>query len=116
MRGFNNSTPGDNGRRNIVRYDTPEFNGFSVATSFGEDDIWDAALIYKGTLGDFTVNGRAGYGRSSDGVVYGLPYGANAREPCRLRMVGRAGLHSAYADGSFRLCRLGRAERQFARR
>jgi hypothetical protein len=68
LRGFNNSTPGDNGRRNIVRYDTPEFAGFSVATSWGEDEIWDAALIYTGTLGDFTVNGRAGYGRSSDGV------------------------------------------------
>jgi predicted porin len=67
LRGFNNSTPGDNGRRNVVRYDTPEFGGFSVATSWGEDDIWDAALIYAGTVGDFTVNGRAGYGKSTDG-------------------------------------------------
>ncbi|WP_246317327.1 porin [Hyphomicrobium methylovorum] len=66
-RGFNNSTPGDNGRRNIVRYDTPTVAGFSATTSWGEDDIWDAALIYKGEIGDFTVNARAGYGHSTDG-------------------------------------------------
>src|SRR5262249_13186692 len=27
LRGFNNSTPGDSGRRNVVRYDTPTFAG-----------------------------------------------------------------------------------------
>jgi predicted porin len=66
LRGFNNSTPGDDGRRNIVRYDSPEFSGFSVSTAWGEDDIWDIAAIYEGGFGDFVVNARAGYGHSSD--------------------------------------------------
>jgi predicted porin len=68
LRGFFNSTPGDNGRRNIVRYDTPTFAGFSIAASWGEDDLWDMAVIYKGELGDFDLNARAGYGQSTDGV------------------------------------------------
>jgi predicted porin len=66
LRGFNNSTPGDNGRRNVVRYDSPEFAGFSVATAWGEDDVWDVAAIYEGGVGDFEINARAGYGHSSD--------------------------------------------------
>jgi predicted porin len=68
LRGFTNSTPGDSGRRNVVRYQTPTFGGFSVAASWGEDDVWDMALVYAGKLGDFKVNGRAGYGNSTDGA------------------------------------------------
>jgi predicted porin len=65
-RGFNNSTPGDDGRRNIVRYESPTIEGFTYSVSAGEDNIWDTALIYKGGFGDFDVNARAGYGHSTD--------------------------------------------------
>lgn len=65
-RGFNNSTPGDNGRRNIVRYESPTIEGFTYSVSTGEYNIWDTALIYKGGFGDFDVNARAGYGHSTD--------------------------------------------------
>ncbi len=68
LRGFNNSTPGDSGRRNIVRYDTPTFAGFSLAATWGEDDMWDMALVYKTHFNDFDFNARAGYGASGDGV------------------------------------------------
>ncbi len=68
LRGFNNSTPGDSGRRNVVRYDSPTFAGFTVSTTWGEDDIWDMLVAYTGTYGDFRVNARAGYGRSTDGA------------------------------------------------
>lgn len=68
LRGFTNSTPGDSGRRNIVRYDTPTFGGFSIAASWGEDDIWDMAVVYTGVWGDFKASGRAGYGNSTDGA------------------------------------------------
>ncbi len=68
LRGFNNSTPGDDGRRNVVRYNSPTIAGFTVTAAWGEDDIWDTALIYKGKIGDFLVNARAGYGNSTDGV------------------------------------------------
>jgi hypothetical protein len=66
LRGFNNSTPGDAARRSVVRYDSPEFHGFVLSASWGEDDVWDAALTYKQTFGDFSVLARAGYGASND--------------------------------------------------
>jgi predicted porin len=67
LRGFNNSTPGQNGRRNIVRYDTPVFQGFSASASWGEDDFWDSSLTYKNDeLGDFKVLAKAGYGEGGD--------------------------------------------------
>jgi len=66
MRGFDNSTPGQSGRRNIVRYDSPEVGGFVATASWGEDDLWDVALIYKGEIRDFKIAGRVGYGNSTD--------------------------------------------------
>ncbi len=69
LRGFNNSTSGQDGRRNIVKYDSPAFAGFTVSASWGVDDLWDAALIYKNDIGDFSVAGRAGYGESTDEVA-----------------------------------------------
>ena len=68
MRGYNNSTPGNGGRRNIVRYNSPTVMGFTASASWGEDDVWDTTLAYVGGFGDFTVNGRAGYGHSTDGA------------------------------------------------
>ena len=68
LRGYNNSTPGNGARRNIVRYDSPTLAGFTASASWGEDDVWDTTLAYMGGFGDFTVNGRAGYGHSSDGA------------------------------------------------
>lgn len=66
MRGFDNSTPSQSGRRNIVKYDSPEFGGFVASASWGEDDLWDVALIYKGEFHDFKLAGRIGYGNSTD--------------------------------------------------
>jgi predicted porin len=64
--GVNNDTPGQNGRRNIVRYDTPEFAGFVATASWGEDDMWGMALTYKGEVGDFKLVGKVGYEENSD--------------------------------------------------
>ena len=69
MGGFNNRTPGQDGRRNIVRYDSPTFAGFTYTAAWGEDDIWDMALTYKGEVGDFKLLGKVGYGESSDPSV-----------------------------------------------
>lgn len=62
----NNDTPGQNGRRNIVRYDTPEIVGFTGTASWGEDDMWGVALTYKNTMGDFGVLAKVGYEESTD--------------------------------------------------
>lgn len=64
--GFNNRTPGQSGRRNVVRYDTPTIAGFVATAAWGEDDMWDMALTYKGEVGDFKLLGRVGYGESTD--------------------------------------------------
>lgn len=66
MGGFNNATPGQSGLRQVARYDTPEWLGFTASASWGEDDQGEAALKYKGELGDFKLNAAAGYGRSTD--------------------------------------------------
>jgi len=66
LRGFNNSTPGDNGRRNVIRYDTPTYEGLSAAAAWGEADVWDVALAYTKTFGDFDVLARVGYGQSNN--------------------------------------------------
>jgi predicted porin len=66
LRGFNNSTPGDSARRNVIRYDSPALAGFTGSAAWGEDDIWDVALTYKNDIGDFSVLARVGYGQSTD--------------------------------------------------
>jgi hypothetical protein len=71
LQGFNNNTVGQNGRRNIVRYDSPTLAGFAAAAAWGEDDMWDAALTYKGVHGNFNVSARVGYGESSDATTSG---------------------------------------------
>jgi hypothetical protein len=66
LRGIANSTPGDGLRRDIVRYDTPEWHGFSGAASIGAKYLGDVMLNYKGDIGDFNVVARGGYGWSND--------------------------------------------------
>ncbi len=63
--GFNNNTPGQSGRRNVLRYDSPAIAGFVFTAAWGEDDMWDTALTYKGELGDFALVAKVGYGEST---------------------------------------------------
>ncbi len=47
-----------------------------VTTSLGDDDVWDAAVTYNQTLGDFSVLARAGYGASNNpGWLRSTPQG-----------------------------------------
>ncbi|MGE0053441.1 MAG: porin [Hyphomicrobium sp.] len=73
MGGFNNGTPGQDGLRNTVRYDTPTFAGFTASAAWGEDDQWDTALRYSGEFGDFSLDASVGYGESTDPGVNGGP-------------------------------------------
>lgn len=66
LRGIANSTPGDGLRRDIVRYDTPEWHGFSAAAAIGETYIGDLMAQYKGDIGDYTLVARGGWGWSND--------------------------------------------------
>lgn len=66
FRGINNGTPGQNGRRSVVRYDSPEIMGFVATASWGEDDMWGGALTYKAEAGDFKLIAKAGYEHNAD--------------------------------------------------
>ncbi len=52
--------------RNVVRYDSPSFGGFSVSASWGEDDIWAITTRYAGEWADFKVAAVASYAESTD--------------------------------------------------
>ncbi len=54
-------------RRNLVKYETPEFAGFMGSASWGEDDFWDIALRYKGEHAGFKIIGAIAYAQYSDG-------------------------------------------------
>lgn len=58
--------PGEGDRWNLVRVETPEFEGvlkgFSVSAAWGEDDFWDAAVRYTGEQAGFKFAGGIGYG------------------------------------------------------
>lgn len=69
LQGVDNGTVGQDGRRNIIRYDSPTFAGFTVTASWGEDDDWGMSLTYKNSWGDFNVLGKAGYGENSDEAI-----------------------------------------------
>ncbi|MGO4683637.1 porin [Hyphomicrobium sp. 2TAF46] len=52
--------------RNVVRYDSPTFGGFSVSASWGEADIWAITGRYAGEWADFKIAAAASYSESSD--------------------------------------------------
>jgi len=52
--------------RNVVRYDSPTFGGFSVSASWGEDDIWAVTTRYAGEWHGFKVAAVASYAESTD--------------------------------------------------
>jgi hypothetical protein len=52
--------------RNVVRYDSPSFGGFSVSASWGEDDMWDVAARYAGEFSGFKVAAAAAYNEVTD--------------------------------------------------
>jgi predicted porin len=77
LRGVDNGTEGQNGRRNIVRYDSPEIAGFVLTASWGESDQAGVSLTYKNQWGDFLVLARGGWEKSTDEHLTGCaPFSA----------------------------------------
>lgn len=54
------------GTQNVIRYDSPTFGGFSVSSSWGEDDMWDVAARYAGEHAGFKFAAAAAYNELSD--------------------------------------------------
>jgi len=47
-------------RRNVIRYDTPKFAGFSLGASHGQGDLWDVAGRYSANYKDAGLKISAG--------------------------------------------------------
>jgi hypothetical protein len=52
--------------QNAFRYDTPTWAGFSVSTSYGEDDMWDVAVKYAADWNSVKFSAAAGYTTLTD--------------------------------------------------
>ncbi len=55
--------------RNGIRYDLPAFGPVSVAVGYANDDVFDIAVKYSGTIAGLTANVHAGYAINADGGV-----------------------------------------------
>jgi porin-like protein len=61
----------DGGRRGRIRYDTPDFNGFTLSLAYGEEILAqnvdlktrNVALRYNKEVGDFRMKGAVGYSK-----------------------------------------------------
>lgn len=49
-----------------ARYDTPVYNGFSAALSWGRDDFWEVAGRYAGEWSGFKISMAAGFSETVD--------------------------------------------------
>lgn len=65
----------DGGRRGRIRYDTPDFNGFRLSASYGEEVLvqnsdltsTSVALLYDRKIGDWAMSGALGYAKIETG-------------------------------------------------
>lgn len=55
---------------NSIMYTSPTVAGFTLLTSWGEDDFWDVAVKYAGTFGDFKFNTSVGYSNIKDNTFF----------------------------------------------
>ena len=62
-----NANVGDGDRRNLVRYVSPTFSGFTFSWSWGEDDFWDTALRYANEWNGVRVAAGNGFQQWTDG-------------------------------------------------
>jgi hypothetical protein len=51
---------------NAFRYDTPTWAGFSMSTSYGEDDMWDIAVKYAADWNSVKFSAAVGYTQLTD--------------------------------------------------
>ncbi len=64
----------DTRRGDVVRYDSPTLSGFKISAAWGDQDVWDVALRWKGAFGHFRVAAGIGYysDEGSELVINGL--------------------------------------------
>jgi hypothetical protein len=62
--------------QNAFRYDSPTYWGFSMSSSYGEDDMWDIALKYAADWNSIKVSAAAGWTQLTDEgcSAFGVPH------------------------------------------
>ena len=79
--------------RNVVRYDSPTFGGFSVSASWGEDDIWAITTRYAGEWNSIKVAAVASYFESTDQALNGGISGGTDLIPFNTQRYFQAGAY-----------------------
>ena len=82
------------GRDDRVRYDTPNFYGFSAAASAVADDKLDAALTYGRKFGDFKTTAAVGYSEPKGSVDYRISGSASVLHASGVNVTLAAGTDS----------------------
>ena len=64
-------------RRNVIRYDTPKFAGFTVGVSHAQGDLWDIAARYSANYKDAGLKVSAGiayweFGKNTNSFNHGV--------------------------------------------
>ncbi len=60
------NVPGEGDRGNLIRYESPKWQGLQLQAAWGEDDFWDVALRYAGEVGGFKLLAGIGYAEFTD--------------------------------------------------
>ena len=104
------------GRKVRIRYDTPDFNGFRLKTSYGQDlltsdnpkDLYDVAATYDGEFNDIAIAGAMGYGRDTgaDADIFSAS-ASGLHTPTGLSLTLAGGQRSADITGSYGYVKLG---------
>jgi hypothetical protein len=59
--------PGEGHRENLIKYETPTIAGFVGSAAWGEDDLWNLALRYKGEFSGFKFAAGIAYSEVNGG-------------------------------------------------
>jgi hypothetical protein len=76
---------------NAFRYDSPTWAGFSMSTSYGEDDMWDIAVKYAADWNSVKFSAAAGYTQITDEGCSGTGKPQAGGKGCGLVLQGGGG-------------------------
>ncbi|MBX9684786.1 MAG: porin [Hyphomicrobium sp.] len=62
----NRDQPGEGRRSNMIRLDSPTWEGFTLTANYGEDDTWEVGGRYANEFAGFKVAAGIAYGENTD--------------------------------------------------
>ena len=86
----------DQGRGNLVRYDSPSFSGFTVSAHTGDDGDWGTAVRYSGKLAGLSVKAAYAFNSDTANVANNKTWGGS------IAVMHSSGLHVNFGKASRR--------------